>query len=223
MTIRGAMTSTRRRNRPRGTARLEHRPWRDPRLILGVLLVLASTLIGAAAVAAGTSSTGYWAARSDVRAGDPVQRTDLVVTDAHVPDDSARHLVPVDEAWPAPLDELVWTRDVGQGALVTRATISTRSASDVTELPLTVTTGAAPTDLQRGDRVDVWVGPGPGDDAGQEAELVLGDVRVVSSGAAGSMEGAPSRTVLVDVPDGELSGSVVSTVAAGHVTMVRVS
>ena len=219
MTIRGAMT---RDSRPH-TQRLEHRPWRDPRLILGVLLVLVSTLLGAAALAAGNSSTGYWAARSDVRAGDPVKRSDLISAEAHVPDDSARHLVPVDEALPAPIRELVWTRDVGEGALVTRAAVSTRGASDVTELPLTVTAGAAPTDLRRGDRVDVWVGPGPGDDAGQEAELVLSDVRIVSSGHAGSIEGAPSRTVLVDVPDAELSGSVVSTVAAGHVTMVRVS
>lgn len=219
MTIRGAMTRTSRARTPR----LEHRPWRDPRLILGVLLVLGSTLLGAAAVAAGTSSTGYWAVRSDVRAGDRIQRSDLVPAEAHVPDDSARHLVPVDEAWPAPLDELVWTRNLGAGALVSRATVSTRGAAEVTELPLTVTVGAAPTDLQRGDRVDVWVGPGPGDDAGQEAELVLSRVRVVSSGASGSIEGAPSRTVLVDVPDDELSGSVVSTVAAGHVTMVRVS
>ena len=37
------------------------------------------------------------------------------------------------------------------------------------------------------------------------------------------MRGGLSRTVLVDVSEAELSGSVVSTVAAGHVTMVRVS
>jgi hypothetical protein len=37
------------------------------------------------------------------------------------------------------------------------------------------------------------------------------------------VRGAPSRTVLVDVSEAELSGSVVSTVAAGHVTMVRIS
>ncbi len=219
MTIRGAMTKD---SRPRAT-RLEHRPWRDPRLVLGVLLVLGSTLLGAAAVATASSSTGYWAVRSDVRAGEPVERADLVPAEAHLPDDSARHLVAVDEPWPARLDQLVWARDVGDGALVTRASVSVRGSKDVTELPLTVATGAAPTDLRRGDRVDVWVGPGPGDDAGQEAKRVLSGVRVVSSGASGSIEGAPSRTVLVDVAEADLSGAVVSTVAAGHVTMVRVS
>lgn len=205
------------------TQRLEHRPWRDPRLIVGALLVLVSTTLGAAAVAAAGSSTGYWSVRSDVRAGDAVTRADLVPAEAHVPDDSARHLVAVDEPLPARLDQLVWSRDVEEGARVTKASIRPAGAQKVTELPLAVVSGAAPADLRRGDRVDVWVGPGPGDDAGQEAERVLGGVRVVSSGGGGAIEGAPSRTVVVDVPDDELTGSVVSTVAAGHVTMVRVS
>lgn len=219
MTIRGAMS---RQSRPR-TARLEHRPWRDPRLVLGVLLVLVSTVLGAAAVAAASSSTSYWAVRSDVRAGDPVKRTDLVRAEAHIPEDADRDLVATDETLPARLDELVWARDVGDGALVSREALVSRRGGSVTELPLTVTAGAAPTDLQRGDRVDVWVGPGPGDDAGQKAVRVLRDVRVVSSGASASVRGALSRTVLVDVSEAELSGSVVSTVAAGHVTVVRVS
>ena len=203
--------------------RLEHQPWRDPRLILGVLLVLVSTVLGAAALAAGSSTAGYWAVRSGVRAGDPVERTDLVRAEAHLPDDAARHLLPTDEALPARLDDLVWARDVGDGALVTRAALADRHHGGVTELPLTVTSGAAPADLRRGDRVDVWVGPGPGDDTGQKSDRVLRDVRVVSSGGAAAVRGALSRTVLVDVSDAELSGAVVSTVAAGHVTIVRLS
>lgn len=219
MTIRGAMT---RQGRPRAT-RLEHHPWRDPRLILGVLLVLVSAVLGAAAIAAGTSHTGYWAVRAEVRAGDPVKRSDLVRTEAHLPDDAARHVIRTDEALPARLADLVWKRDVGNGALVTRSVLTTQEADGVTELPLTITAGAAPTDLRHGDRVDVWVGPGPGDDATLKATRVFRDVRVVSSGGPSAVRGAPSRTVLVDVSDADLSGSVVSTVAAGHVTMVRVS
>ena len=219
MTIRGAMS---RQNRA-GTARLEHQPWRDPRLILGVLLVLVSTVLGATALAAAGSSTGYWAVRSEVRAGDPVKRSDLIRAQAHLPDDAARHLMAADETFPARLDDLVWARDVGEGALVSRAALADRRSGGVTELPLTVASGAAPTDLERGDRVDVWVGPGPGDDASQKSVRVLRDVRVVSTGGSASVRGGPSRTVLVDVSEAELSGSVVSTVAAGHVTMVRVS
>lgn len=219
MSIRGAMN---RQNRAR-TVRLEHQPWRDPRLILGALLVLVSTLLGAAAIAAAGSSTGYWALRSEVRAGDPVKRSDLVRAEAHIPDDAARHLMAADQAFPARLDDLVWARDIGGGALVTRAALADRRSGRVTELPLTVVSGAAPIDLDRGDRVDVWVGPGPGDDASQKSVRVLQDVRVVSSGGSVPGQDGLSRTVLVDVSEAELTGSVVSTVAAGHVTMVRTS
>lgn len=219
MTIRGAMN---RQNRAR-TVRLEHQPWRDPRLILGALLVLVSTLLGAAAIAAAGSSTGYWALRSEVRAGDPVKRSDLVRAEAHIPDDAARHLMAADQAFPARLDDLVWARDIGGGALVTRAALADRRSGRVTELPLTVVSGAAPIDLDRGDRVDVWVGPGPGDDASQKSVRVLQDVRVVSSGGSVPGQDGLSHTVLVDVSEAELTGSVVSTVAAGHVTMVRTS
>jgi len=185
--------------------------------------VLVSTVLGAAAIAAGSSTTGYWAVRSEVRAGDPVKRSDLVRAEAHLPDDAARHVMRTDEALPARLADLVWASDVGNGALVTRSALTTAEAGGVTELPLTITAGAAPSDLQRGDRVDVWVGPGPGDDATLKAARVFRGVRVVSSGGSATVRGAPSRTVLVNVSDADLSGSVVSTIAAGHVTMVRVS
>ena len=185
--------------------------------------MLVSTLLGAAAIAAAGSSTGYWALRSEVRAGDPVKRSDLVRAEAHIPDDAARHLMAADQAFPARLDDLVWARDIGGGALVTRAALADRRSGRVTELPLTVVSGAAPIDLDRGDRVDVWVGPGPGDDASQKSVRVLQDVRVVSSGGSVPGQDGLSHTVLVDVSEAELTGSVVSTVAAGHVTMVRTS
>ncbi|MEH3034018.1 MAG: hypothetical protein PGN07_08245 [Aeromicrobium erythreum] len=86
------------------------------------------------------------------------------------------------------------------------------------ELPLVVAPGAAPTDLVRGDRVDVWTGPGPGDDTGLPARRVLGGVPVVSVGR-GSGGG---RTVVVDVGRRPLAPAVVAAVGAGHVTLVRV-
>jgi hypothetical protein len=188
-----------------------------------VLLVLASTVLGAAAVAAGSNTAGYWAVRSSVRAGDPVQRSDLVKAEAHVPDDAARHLLRTDEELPARLDDLVWARDLGDGTMIDRAAMSNARDESVTELPLTVTAGSSPADLQRGDHVDVWVGPGPDDGVGQKSARALHDVRVVSDGSAASVRSAPSRTVVVDVSGSELTGPVVSAIAAGHVTLVRVS
>jgi hypothetical protein len=206
------------------TTRLTRPAWSDPRLILGVLLVLGSTVLGATVVAASGSTTGYWAVRDDVKQGDPVERADLVRADAHVSGSAADQLMPVDEPLPERLGSLVWARDLRGGALVDQAALASEATAHVAELPLSVAAGAAPADLQRGDRVDVWVGPGPGDDTGIESARVLRNVRVVSTGGrASSLEGTAARTVLVDVSGVELDGDVVSTVSAAHVTMVRVS
>lgn len=192
--------------------------------MLGVLLVLGSTVLGATVVAASGSTTAYWAVRDGVRQGDPVQRADLMRSDAHVGGDAADQLMPVDEPLPARLGSLVWSRDLGAGALVDRAALASDATDSVAELPLSVTAGSAPVDLRRGDHVDVWVGPGPGDDTGGKSARVLRDVRVVSTGGGvSSLEGSAARTVLVDVSGVELDGDVVSTVASAHVTMVRVS
>ena len=53
---------------------------------------------------------------------------------------------------------------------------------------------------------------------------MLESVRVIESGDdAAASNGSLAQTVLVDVDESQLQGSVVSTVAAGHVTIVRVS
>ncbi len=206
------------------TTRLTRPAWSDPRLVLGVLLVLGSTVLGATVVAASGSTSGYWAVRDDVKQGDPVQRGDLVRADAQVSGDAADLLMPVDEPLPERLGSLVWSRDLRGGALVDRAALASEATEHVAELPLSVTAGAAPADLKRGDRVDVWVGPGPGDDAGITSARALRNVRVVSTGgSASSLEGAATRTVLVDVSGVELDGDVVSTISSAHVTIVRVS
>jgi hypothetical protein len=132
--------------------------------------------------------------------------------------------MPVDEQLPERLGSLVWARDLRGGALVDEAALVSKATAHVAELPLSVTSGAAPVDLQRGDRVDVWVGPGPGDDVGIKSVRVLRNVRVVSTGGStSSLEGSAARTVLVDVSGVDLHGDVVSTVASAHVTLVRVS
>src|SRR5689334_20554978 len=88
--------------------RFDAAPWRDPRLIAGVLIVVASTALGGWVVAAADHTVTYWATRSGVRAGDPVQRADLVAVYAKVPSRTARGLLRTDQALPARLNDLRW-------------------------------------------------------------------------------------------------------------------
>ena len=58
--------------------RLRVRPWTDPRLLLGVLLVLGATVLGARLVAMNDDTTTYWSVAHDVRAGERLSSDHLV-------------------------------------------------------------------------------------------------------------------------------------------------
>lgn len=204
--------------------RLRIRPWRDPRLLIGLLLVLGATILGARLVAASDDTVEYWSVRSTAAPGDPVTRDSLQATRVRLSSASKGNYLRTDEEFAAPLSELVWAHGVAEGSLVDKNSLVPRSRMSRSQLPLSVADGAAPADLDRGDVVDVWVGPGPGDEPAGKAKLVLESVRVIESGDdAAGLSGSLAQTVLVDVDQSQLGGSVVSTVAAGHVTLVRVS
>ncbi len=218
------MTNWRGARRPASRAeRLTLRPWTDPRLLLGALLVLAATVGGARLAAMGDDSVQYWAVASDVRAGTPLTADHLEARAVTLSGPSTDRYLRVDDELPAAMGDLQWDRDVSSGELLDGGALVDRGLVDVREVPLTVTEGSAPVDLSAGDRVEVWVGPGPGDTAEPTSQRVLADARVIDSGGdAGSLGGALARTVLVQVPAALVTGQIVSTVAAGHVTVVRV-
>lgn len=203
--------------------RITVQPWRDPRLVFGILLVLAATVIGAKVFAAQDNTQAFWTVRSSVAAGDRIDQSDLVETRIHVPTELAEHYFAVDDEFPADLDLLVWGRQVERGALVERAAVVPAAERTTAEVPLSVADGAFPADLRRGDRVDVWVGPGQGQPAENQSARVLHAVRVLSAGAEDDViGGSAGRTILVASGSQELQATVVSRISSGHVTLVRV-
>lgn len=202
--------------------RWRHRGYRDVRLLLGAVLVLGSAAFGAALLAAQDDRTAYWSVAADVRGGEPVRADQLVSSPVRVDDAQAAHLLAADDDLPARLEELRWARDIPAGALVERsAMMADRGAA--ADLPLMVADGAAPDDLARGDRVDIWVGPAPGGDQRQKASRVLENVPVLSAGGADLAAGAATRTVVADVSGATLTAAMMGTLSTGHVTLVRVS
>ncbi len=203
--------------------RLRLRPWTDPRLLLGVLLVLVATLLGARLAAAVDDREAYWAVDASVRAGDAVSRSHLTQVRVRLDDTTAGRYLRIDDELPGAIAELQWARDLGDGTLVQAADLVPRSTAASRQLPVAVADGAAPDDLARGDLVEVWVGAAPGDQAPRKARKVLEVARVLRiGGTSGSLEGAGGRSVLLEVAPEALRGEVVSWVAAGHVTLVRV-
>lgn len=214
---------------PRSTRpvrRFNASPWRDPRLIAGVLIVLVSAALGGWAVAAADHTVAYWATQGSVRAGDPVARADLVAVHAKVPGRTARGLLRTDEALPARISELRWASDARAGALVTADSLVPRTRT--VELPVFVPAGGLPADLRSGDRVDIWAVPDAaraesGEQKAQRARRVLTKARVVSRSSANGIGSGPGVTLVVDAAGTTLDAALMTALATQRLTVVRVS
>lgn len=201
--------------------RVRLRPWTDPRLLLGVLLVLGATVLGARAFAAADDTVAYWTTSHDVRAGHRLTRDDLVPIDVRLTPGAGDLYVAAADTLPDEIDQLQWAQDLPAGALVARHDLEARATASSRQLPVAVAVGSMPRDLRRGDHVEVWVGAAPGDDQPEPARRVLEDVTVLRAGAGDrAIEGAGTRSVLLQVPPDALGGDVVSAVSAGHVTLI---
>jgi hypothetical protein len=204
--------------------RFDASPWRDPRLIAGVVIVVASSALGGWAMAAADHTAAYWATRSSVRVGDPVQRESLVAVHAKVPSRTARGLLRTDQALPARLGDLRWATDARAGTLVTSDALAPRGGA--VELPVSVPAGGIPSDLRTGDRVDVWAVPdraGSGSETPARARRVLTKVRVLSRSSASGISGAPGVTLVIDVASIKLDAALMGALSTQRLTIVRLS
>ena len=183
--------------------------WRDPRLWIGVALVAGSIVVGAKVVSDAGDMTQVWAARSDLAAGQAVERADLVSVRVHL--DAAQEETYLAVAGGLP-EATVLARAVGEGELLPALAFAD-DGSDLVEVPVWAPADAIPTGLAVGAHVDVWVTSG---DAAKPAEAVLEDVLVVALPAVDQAFGpGGNRQVLVGVSP-EQRGDVGRVLAAAH-------
>ncbi len=201
--------------------RLQRHRWRDPRLWLGVVLVLVSVLVGATLFASADDTVAVWAADSDLHAGMPLTSDELHSTRVHFADssDAARYLRASEPIPPG----AVAARDVAAGELVAVSAVSTSGASP-DRLPLAVSSAGLPADLTAGDTVDVWAVPAADASSTQrrESSRVLDDVTVTSLGAeaAGGLDA--TREVVVALPAQTDVGDVLDALSGSDVVLVLV-
>jgi hypothetical protein len=142
--------------------------WRDPRLWVGVVIVLVSVVAGARLLAAADDTVAVWALASDLGAGDHVEAGDLVATRVRFADDGDldRYFTADDELPP----DLELTRAVSAGELLPRAAVGPAAQTDTVEMPIAVDAEQVPPSVQAGAVVDVYLVPsvpaGPGERAG---------------------------------------------------------
>ncbi|NAZ77026.1 hypothetical protein GTQ99_16580 [Kineococcus sp. T13] len=127
--------------------------WRDPRLLVGLALVLGSVVAGARVVTAAQATTGVYAVGSAVGAGQPVSAGALRVVQVHLDEATAGAYLGAGEELGA---GAVALRGLPAGELLPRSAIG--RVGDLTARPVSVPLeGPPPAGVAVGALVDVWV------------------------------------------------------------------
>lgn len=132
--------------------RLRKPSWRDSRLLIGLLLVLASTAIGAYVVSRADDRAPMYAAKAGLMAGQPLTADDVVRVDVQLGDASVDY-VSADAALP---DQYFVLREVRAGELIPRSAVGPRDEATSQPVTLQVDATSAST-LQEGSVVDIYV------------------------------------------------------------------
>jgi hypothetical protein len=123
--------------------------WLDLRLVLGVLLVLASVLLGARIVSAADATVPVWAVTGDLAAGTELSADDLVAVDVRLDATADAYLSTATRP-----EGRTLARAVRHGELLPRTALE--DADELVQLALPVQSGYVPPSLERGQLVDVY-------------------------------------------------------------------
>src|SRR5690242_7692931 len=112
--------------------RLQRPSWRDPRLLVGLVLVLLGTAVGARIVATADDTTPIYAASTAIRPGDHLTSDNLRRVDVQLGDQTSRYL----SARSVVPDDSYAMREVPEGELVPTSAVGSRGT--VAVQPVTV-------------------------------------------------------------------------------------
>lgn len=206
--------------------RLASPSWLDTRLVLGVLLVLLSVVVGARVLSSADSSTLVWSTTRDLARGSSLSDADLQPVQVRLFASTGRYLP---ATGPPPVG-YVLDRPVAAGDLLPRAALEQPGVDiELRLVTVPVLPGHYPPDLQRGQRVDLWVTPdrdaalATGEPVDGGSRLVLPGLTVDQvPGEGGALGGAtPERAVVLVVPPDDV-GLVIDAMAGGRLDLVRV-
>lgn len=197
--------------------RLRRPRWRDPRLLVGLLLVLASVAGVVALVGSAQRTQGYWAAARDIAPGTPVDAGAFTRVEANLSGAERLYLSADD---PAPAGRLV-SSAVRAGELVPVGALA--DADPQGRRPVGVELAEPlPEGVGVGDRVDVWVAaPREGGRGHEDPKRLAQGIEIaeLAHDEAGFGGGATTRLQLM-VGDDVLPGLLDAKVSDSRITVV---
>ena len=179
--------------------RLRRPRWKDPRLIVGIILVLASVLMGALLVSRLSATTSVLVAKAPIVPGDTIDSADLVAVEMRLGDQTGSYAGSL-EAVP---DGAVATRVVQAGELLPMSAIG--QAADVPLRPVVIPVDATVAEsVAPGATVELWHTAPAGEEGTEAKAVLLVPDAVVRRIDEGSSLGMRSMSVEVLVPDDSL-------------------
>lgn len=173
--------------------RLRRPSWRDPRLIIGLVLLLTSVALGARVVALADHTEPVYAARGTLPTGTPLTTDALMVVRVRLAGTEAAYL---DARRSLPPGQVL-VRPVGSGEIVPLAAIAPAEALELRPVSIPID-GDPPAGLVSGGVVDVWasakrreaVGGGYDEPERIARTVEVFDVRAPGTGLSSSRTGS---------------------------------
>ncbi|WP_164198849.1 hypothetical protein [[Micrococcus luteus] ATCC 49442] len=173
-------------------ARLKPPSWKDPRLLVGVLLVLASVVGVISLVGSADKTTEVYAARDSIAVGEKLT-TDSVVRAKVRLGETEENYVTVEAGLP---EDMVAVQRIGKNQLLPKESLATVDALDRKPVALTIDEPLPPQAVA-GTRVDVWVAPPDARNGFSEPKLLLPGAEIAQVTAASTALGSSRNTVLM--------------------------
>ncbi|WP_291377557.1 SAF domain-containing protein [Demequina sp.] len=191
--------------------RLRRPGWRDPRLLVGLLLIAISVTAVTGIVRSSDTTMPYYAAKNALTPGTVLARDDVTVVQVRIPDGT--YVEPGEEPWGQ-----VVTRVVGDGELLPRAALADQG--DFTGRPIAVRTSLPLADgVERGSLVDVYLTRTDSDEP--QTTLVASGLVVESvDHESGSFSAGSVETVYVVVPRRDIEEFLDALASRGEISVV---
>lgn len=183
-------------------ARLKRPSWKDPRLLVGVLLVLASVAGVVFLVGSADRTTEVYAARDGIAVGEKLTPENVVRAKVRLGETEAQYIT-AESGLP---DNAVAVQRIGKDQLVPRASLG--AADELDRKPVALTIGEPlPAQAVAGARVDVWVAQPDARNGFSEPKLLLPNAEIAEVTAGSTALGSSRNTVLmVLVEDSQMPG-----------------
>lgn len=173
-------------------ARLKRPSWKDPRLLVGVLLVLASVVGVISLVGSADRTTEVYAARDSIAVGEKLTADNVIRAKVRL-GETEENYVTVESGLP---EGVVAVQRIGKNQLVPKESLG--KVDELDRKPVAVTIEETlPAQAVAGTRVDVWVALPDARNGFSEPKLLLPGAEIAQVSTGSTALGSSRNTVLM--------------------------